>query len=156
MLQEPFARECSGRFIMISDIFGILFGDGLRPAPRCGTRMCRTETSAGAKFPHRCPGGFYEAEMVNVNGVQPATAPKAIEPAGTVQPQNQVKETINVSDTVEISTVAKLAAQVQQLPEVRTELVQRVKAEIEAGTYETPERLEITVDRLMDELFLDL
>ena len=71
--------------------------------------------------------------MVNVNGVQPPTAPKAIEPAGAVQPQNQVKETINVSDTVEISTVAKLAARVQQLPEVRTELVQRVKAEIEAG-----------------------
>lgn len=94
--------------------------------------------------------------MVNVNGVQPPTAPKAIEPTGAVKPQPQVTETTNVSDTVEISTVAKLAAKIQQLPEVRTELVQRVKAEIEAGTYETPERLEVTVDRLMDELFLDL
>ncbi len=94
--------------------------------------------------------------MVNVNGVQPPTAPKVIEPAGAVRPQSQVVETHNVSDTVEISTVAKLAAKVQQLPEVRTELVQRVKAEIEAGTYETPEKIEITVDRLMDELFLNL
>ena len=94
--------------------------------------------------------------MVNVNGVQPPTAPKTIEPTGAVKPQPQVTETTNVSDTVEISTVAKLAAKIQQLPGVRTELVQRVKAEIEAGTYETPEQLEVTVDRLMDELFLDL
>ncbi len=91
--------------------------------------------------------------MVNVNGVQPPTAPKVIEPASAVRPQSQAIETTNVSDTVEISTVAKLAAKVQQLPEVRTELVARVKAEIEAGTYETPEKIDITVDRLMDELF---
>jgi negative regulator of flagellin synthesis FlgM len=57
-----------------------------------------------------------------------------------------------VTDVVEISTVARLAAQIQELPEVRTELVQRVKAEIAAATYETPERLDIAVNRLMDEL----
>jgi hypothetical protein len=31
-----------------------------------------------------------------------------------------------------------------------------VKEEIEAGTYETPERIEIAVDRLLEDLFPDL
>jgi negative regulator of flagellin synthesis FlgM len=58
-----------------------------------------------------------------------------------------------VSDIVELSAAAQLVAKVHELPDVRTELVDRVKAEIAAGTYETPERMEIAVSRLMDELF---
>lgn len=38
-------------------------------------------------------------------------------------------------------------------PEIRWDLVQRVKAEIAAGTFETPERIEQTVQRLAEELF---
>ena len=56
------------------------------------------------------------------------------------------------NDVVEISEAAKLAVQVHNIPEIRTDLVARVKAEIEAGTYETEERLQITVEKLMEEL----
>ncbi|MBC8373589.1 MAG: flagellar biosynthesis anti-sigma factor FlgM [Planctomycetes bacterium] len=56
-------------------------------------------------------------------------------------------------DVVEISTVAKLAAQMHTVPEVRVDLVARVRSEIEAGTYETQERIDLTVDRLMGEFF---
>ena len=35
---------------------------------------------------------------------------------------------------------------------VRHELVERVKAEIAAGQYQTPERLEIAINRLTEEL----
>ena len=35
---------------------------------------------------------------------------------------------------------------------IRHELVERVKAEIAAGEYETPERLEIAINRLTEEL----
>ncbi|MFP4106071.1 MAG: flagellar biosynthesis anti-sigma factor FlgM [Phycisphaerae bacterium] len=58
-----------------------------------------------------------------------------------------------IEDIVEISDVGRLMAKVDELPEVRTDLVNRVKAEIAAGTYETPERLEKTVDGLMADLF---
>jgi negative regulator of flagellin synthesis FlgM len=56
---------------------------------------------------------------------------------------------------VEISNAAKLAARVDQIPEVRTELVERVRAEIAAGTYETSEKIEIAANKLLDELFGD-
>ena len=39
------------------------------------------------------------------------------------------------------------------VPEVRVDLVARVRSEIEAGTYETQERIDLTVERLMDEFF---
>jgi negative regulator of flagellin synthesis FlgM len=37
-------------------------------------------------------------------------------------------------------------------PEVRTDLVQRVRREIAAGTYDTPEKWEAALDRLLDRL----
>lgn len=52
-----------------------------------------------------------------------------------------------------ISTAAKLALKLREIPDVRTGLVAAVKAEIVAGTYETPERLEIAIDRLLEDLF---
>jgi anti-sigma28 factor (negative regulator of flagellin synthesis) len=35
---------------------------------------------------------------------------------------------------------------------IRTELIERVKREIAAGTYETPEKLEIALERLLNRL----
>jgi len=94
--------------------------------------------------------------MMNVNGVHAVNASGAVEPpAKTIQvPQAAPLE--RGQDVVEISTAAKLAAKVQNLPAVRTELVNRVKAEIAAGVYETPERLEIAIDRLMEDLYPNL
>jgi anti-sigma28 factor (negative regulator of flagellin synthesis) len=51
---------------------------------------------------------------------------------------------------------AKKPLQVAHGSKVREDLVARVKAEIEAGTYETEQRIERTVDRLCEELFPEL
>jgi len=94
--------------------------------------------------------------MTNIHGIQPPVGPQPIdapEAAVTKAPEVQPAD---VADVVEISDVARLAARLQEVPEVRAELVQRVKDEIAAGTYETSERIEITVDRLMEEFFGEL
>ena len=41
---------------------------------------------------------------------------------------------------------------VRQLPAVREDLVRRIKAEIDAGKYETPEKLDVASQRLLEEL----
>ena len=90
--------------------------------------------------------------MTDVNGIGPVGAPKAIEPPTNIAATERAGQAAPPHDVVEISSVAKLAAKIQDIPEVRGELVARVKSQIEAGAYETPERIEIAVDKLMDEL----
>jgi anti-sigma28 factor (negative regulator of flagellin synthesis) len=46
----------------------------------------------------------------------------------------------------------KQAARIPEHGEVRWELVARIRAEIATGTFETPERIEATVDALLEEL----
>jgi len=88
-----------------------------------------------------------------VNGVNPPTPPQSVEPVSTVVRDGGSAALPPTGDVVEISTVAKLAAQVHDVPEVRADLVARVKAEIETGTYETQERIDLAIDRLMNEFF---
>ncbi|MCP4378845.1 MAG: flagellar biosynthesis anti-sigma factor FlgM [bacterium] len=88
-----------------------------------------------------------------VNGVNPPTVPQSVEPITTVAHDGGSSVLPPTGDVIEISTVAKLAAQVHTVPEVRVDLVNRVRSEIEAGTYETQERIDMTVDRIMNEFF---
>jgi negative regulator of flagellin synthesis FlgM len=41
---------------------------------------------------------------------------------------------------------------INQLPEIRYERVEEIRQQIAAGAYETPEKLELAVERLLDEL----
>ncbi len=91
--------------------------------------------------------------MSNIHGIQPPIAPRPIDATDAISAGNTRVTPPSVSDVIEISDVAKLAAKISELPPVRMELVERVKAEIVAGTYETPEKMNIAADRIMDELF---
>ncbi len=48
--------------------------------------------------------------------------------------------------------LAEWVARAKEMPMVRRELVERIRAEIDSGTYETPERIEAAIDRLLEEL----
>ena len=50
-------------------------------------------------------------------------------------------------DQVEISQQAQFVSQAKELPEIRSDLVNRIKSEIESGQYETDEKLDIALDR---------
>lgn len=55
------------------------------------------------------------------------------------------------SDRVELSDRARYLAKLQQVPAVRQGLIDQVRAQIEAGTYDTPERFDAAVDGLIDD-----
>ena len=57
-----------------------------------------------------------------------------------------------VSDVMEISLVAQLVAKLHEMPSASADLVARVKADLAAGTYETPEKLDVAIDRLMKDI----
>jgi negative regulator of flagellin synthesis FlgM len=55
-------------------------------------------------------------------------------------------------DELDISQEADLVSRVHDLPEIRADRVQHIRSEIDAGGYDTQDKLEIAVGRLLDEL----
>ncbi len=83
-----------------------------------------------------------------LHGAQPIGAPhgvRAAQPA--VRP-----EAAQITDEVNISEGARLAEQIQQLPDLREDRIEAVRQQIAAGTYETHDKLEAAVERLLDEI----
>jgi anti-sigma28 factor (negative regulator of flagellin synthesis) len=57
-----------------------------------------------------------------------------------------------IQDELDISDAGRLADQVRALPEIRQDRVDEIRAQITAGTYETDDKLEIALGRLLDEI----
>ena len=55
-------------------------------------------------------------------------------------------------DRVEVSEHARLLDRLRRLPDVRTDRVENVRAAIESGRYETDERLNVAIERLLEDL----
>jgi negative regulator of flagellin synthesis FlgM len=56
------------------------------------------------------------------------------------------------ADQVDISAAAEAAMHAAESGEVRQGLVDQIRAQIAAGTYETPGKLDKALDRLLDEI----
>jgi len=95
---------------------------------------------------------------MQVNGIQGAQP---------VNPTNRVESTqatqsaaiINPTDQVEISPEAEIASQavdlvnqIHELPEIRVDRVTQIREAIESGAYETEEKINVAVERLLDEI----
>ncbi len=55
-------------------------------------------------------------------------------------------------DQLELSEAGKAAARIGDIPDIRSDLVNRVRSEIASGTYDTAEKFDTAVDRLLDEI----
>ena len=55
-------------------------------------------------------------------------------------------------DHVEISPLGQMLDGIGRLPEIRHEKVDEIRRQISAGSYESAEKLEVAVDRLLAEL----
>ena len=68
------------------------------------------------------------------------------------QPAQPNKGAAAPSDQLDISPAAQAAIDAHEKGEIRADLVARVRSEIAAGTYETPEKLDAALDHLLDEI----
>jgi negative regulator of flagellin synthesis FlgM len=55
-------------------------------------------------------------------------------------------------DRVEISPAAEAAVKASEAGGVRHELVNVIRSQIAAGTYDTPEKMDIAMERLLDQM----
>ena len=84
----------------------------------------------------------------NVHGAQPVNSPNAARSAEQATQANQA----NSADEVSISQQADFLSRIDDIPDIRQERVDQIRAEIADGTYETDEKLDIAVSRLLDEI----
>ncbi len=94
---------------------------------------------------------------MDVNGPGPV---HGIFPVKQIQPTTKVEKTAEPQpaaprDEVEISSVGKMLDELSPSSEVRSERLAQIKAAIEAGTYETPEKLEAALEKLLGEIAPD-
>ena len=90
----------------------------------------------------------------NVHGAQPINGPHQIESA---KPAEQTAATpqadqLDISHEAELaSKVAELTGQIQEIPDVRADRLAKIREAIEQGSYETEDKLDIALDRFLDE-----
>ena len=84
----------------------------------------------------------------HLHGPQPVGPPHS----SRVAASDSAKSSGPIQDELQISDAARLVEQVKQAPDIRQDRVDAIRQQIAAGTYETPEKLEIALDRLLDEI----
>jgi len=84
----------------------------------------------------------------HVHGPQSINAPHR---AQAPQPSAQ-RSNITGADQLDISREADMVSRVRDLPDIRADRVAEIRAAIEEGVYETDEKLELAVGRLLDEI----
>jgi negative regulator of flagellin synthesis FlgM len=83
-----------------------------------------------------------------LHGAQPISAPHS---ARTAQPTAPAG-TAPIQDELNLSNTAQLIDQVHQAPDIRQDRVAALRSQIANGTYETPDKLDVAVNRLLDEI----
>ena len=84
----------------------------------------------------------------HVHGPQAIRAPHVTPPPEATR----VDRATGGSDEVEISSAARLLDAVRNLPEIRQDRVREIREAIAEGTYETDEKLQIALERLLEEI----
>ena len=94
---------------------------------------------------------------MRVDGFSQVHGPQGIRPPHHLQgatraPSGQEGETSGPVDKLDISLAAQDAIRVAESAEERLARVAQIRQQIAAGTYETPDKLNHAVDRLLDEV----
>jgi flagellar biosynthesis anti-sigma factor FlgM len=96
----------------------------------------------------------WENAIMHIHGTTHIHGPHGINaPHAPFRSQGADKTATGSSvDRVDISPAAQAAASAAESSEIRQNLVDRIRAQIAQGTYETSQKLDAAVDRLLDEI----
>ena len=83
-----------------------------------------------------------------VHGPQALSGPHR--PASAQKPQTAQAPT--QTDELDISSEADYVSRTKELPDIRTDRVADIRSQIASGAYETDEKLDLALSRLLDEL----
>ena len=91
----------------------------------------------------------YIQSSQNIPGLQQVHTGKSVE---SVAPAASLRDTVSFSaEALRLSGADQ--AGTESTTKIRFDLVNRVKAEIAAGTYDTPDRMETAIERMASRIF---
>jgi len=90
--------------------------------------------------------------MSEVSPIHRPVAPTLEPNSRTARTQTQTDTPTRGQDRVELSNTAQLLSKIADLPDVRQNLVDRVKASIADGTYETEDKTDAAIDNLLEDI----
>ena len=82
-----------------------------------------------------------------VHGPQNISAPHR-----SAAPQGAAPRSARGADQLDISPEANYVSRTRDIPEIRADRVAEIRAQIASGAYETPEKIDIALERLLDEI----
>ena len=83
-----------------------------------------------------------------IHGAQSVNAPHAARAAGPAASP----AASSIGDRLDISEAGQIAGRLADVPEIRADRVQELRAAILDGSYETEDKLSTALDRLLDEI----
>ncbi len=72
--------------------------------------------------------------------------------ARSVESSPSTPSTQPASDRLDISEAGQIASQLAEIPDIRADRVESIRAALANGTYETGDKLSTALDRLLDEI----
>ncbi|MFV1966466.1 MAG: flagellar biosynthesis anti-sigma factor FlgM [Pirellulaceae bacterium] len=83
-----------------------------------------------------------------IHGAQPINAPHRTATSQASSPGDSP----TTVDQLDISREADLASRLRDVPDIRADKVAEIRAQIDSGVYETDDKLDTAVSRLLDEI----
>lgn len=91
---------------------------------------------------------------MQINGPTHLHGPQSVNAPHRPQASRPAAGTNHVSgaDQLDISREAEMVSRARETPDIRAERVAEIRTAIQAGTYETSDKLDAAVGRLLDEI----
>jgi negative regulator of flagellin synthesis FlgM len=90
--------------------------------------------------------------MSNVSPLHRPAAPTLDPQVRPSKPQASVDTARRGEDQVELSDKAQLLSKIADLPDIRQDMIDRVKASIADGSYETEDKTDAAIDNLLEDI----
>ncbi len=87
---------------------------------------------------------------MNIHGINGTQGVAPIRQPGAIRKNDAARRAANPRDEMNVSVARETTAATNANSDIRLDLVNRVRAEIAAGTYYTDEKFEIALSRMFD------
>jgi len=126
---------------------GLKFSDNPIGGPR-GSILCRSVTDLRPAASRRFVMQIYgPAQLHGAQGINAPHFNRTSAPAAANAPAS-----IDTTDELQLSPAAELAGKLSDVPDIRWDRVNTIKAAIADGTYMTDDKMNGALDRLLDEI----